>query len=188
MTKNAKFCPQCGTPRASDGARFCSSCGESLELVNNSEISFPLARLNHENLTADQQIVLKAFEDELAAFVTEYQISSVEIEDLENLDVDPQYVFSKVEYYASGGIQIDGEYKDYSTDEMLTAGLEAGAISVYLGKLPYKKGVPSQTFPYTTIIFDCYECEGEGCSDCDDEGRIIYSASWDENGCSFSRD
>lgn len=188
MTVNAKFCPNCGTPRASEESRFCSDCGNSLDLSDTSTSSLSPIQGSYEGLTSDQVKVLKAFETELADFVNEYEISPIEIEDLEKLEVEPEYLFSKVEYYASGRIEIDGEYKDYSTDEMLTAGLEAGAIGVYLGKKPYKIGVPSLTFPYTTIIFSCAECEGGGCENCDEEGQFLYSAGWSENGLSFTKD
>jgi hypothetical protein len=187
VTVNAKFCPKCGTPRATDESKFCSDCGNTLEISDASTSSLPTLQRSYEGLTPDQVKVLRAFETELANFVNEYEISSIEIEDLEKLKVEPDYLFSKIEYFASGSIEIDGESYNYRTDEMLTAGVEDGALGVYLGKKPYRSGVPSRTFPYTTIIFYCADCEGDGCEKCDEEGRFIYEAVWDENDLFFTK-
>ena len=187
MTVNAKFCPNCGTPRASEESKFCSDCGNSLGPIDVSEMPQSSSSNNYDELDTDQMKVLKAFEAELAEFVHEYQISPIEIEDPENLDYEPEFLFSKVEYFASGSIAIDGEYYEYRTDEMLTSGFESGAIGYYLGNKPYKSGVPSRTFPYTTVIFFCADCDGDGCEKCDEEGRLLYEAVWDENGVCFTK-
>jgi hypothetical protein len=188
MSEITKFCPNCGTSRASQESIFCSNCGKPLDFSDASIGPESTLQIVYEGLTQDQVKVLKAFETELTNFVNDYEISPIEIEDHNELDVEPVYLFSKVEYYASGGIKIDGEHKDWATNEMLMAGLVEGAIGVYPGKKPFKRGDHSQAFPYTTIIFCCADCEGDGCEKCDEEGEILYSATWDENGVSFTRD
>lgn len=187
MTEIAKYCSNCDTLSSSQEANFCSDCGNQLEQSNTSPQPLSSPQTNFVGLTPIQVKVLKAYESKLADFIKEYEISPSVIDDPDELDVKPEYLFSRVECFGSDAIEIDGETLEFTTDEELIAGEQSGAICYYLGGKPYKSEVPSRNFPYTTIIFYCDDCDGDGCENCDEEGRLLYSADFDQNGVRFTR-